>query len=260
MDPLDEIIAKRYLEGLTYAEIMKEYRVGKHRVSTICSPLKAERRDLDRARGLEKTDEETSTYYTTKTGERRLNNYALHDHEVLDIRRSIRADGLMNLKERAARYKVSESAIGNAARGKSFSHLNDQEPPISDTDMRRPPVRTADLSVEIIQNMISMRRQDAAVWHYKALADWLGTQMGCVYRSDAVKRILIKHDPSIAEMDVVTPQRRRSRTAKPKPLRIKPTLSLDEFKAHENRYEYWRRLVRSDRKWTEFVKNSICKP
>lgn len=60
----------------------------------------------------------------------------LEDMDVIEIRRKLR-DGLISVTELMEQYERNRLSIYNAAKGFTFSHLNERYPPVEAIEYRR---------------------------------------------------------------------------------------------------------------------------
>lgn len=149
---------------------------------------------------------------------KRHKNHVLTVDMVVEMRRTVRATGYIDVKTHAQRYGVSEATALYAIRGKTFSRANEFEPPITEK-LKPRPYQTKGTSRErpdeaIMSEAIALRRSDPDNWSWKALSEWIVQKGGKAYASHQVSRMLNNRDPSIKDVQPTKPPKV---TREPKP-------------------------------------------
>jgi transposase len=240
-----------YKSGMTCQAIADQIGIDNRRVYDWCSELIKE----NKVKAPKKVREPRPR--------QRNGPQVLTDDEVIELRRIVRETGVKDWRSYAQTYKSSYSCIRMAVLGLSFKHLNEIESPVLPSELTRsrrmrgksvkgPKIRVSSVDEAKLAEAIALRRADPARWTYGALGTWLREQTGINYRAGPMAAMLLKRDPSLKELEAVSPiVRVRPPKAKAIPkqykrlsvaelqARAEAKRKMDALIAEEDAYEAW---------------------
>lgn len=210
-------------QDVSYRDIAKQLGVAKSSVSLWCKDLTEKKRELSpeklKAAAVAKKRRDLTGEKLPRR-ERRNGPQTLTTDQVIELRRTVRAEGRLNANHHASIYKVVASVIADAVRGRTFKYVDELEPPVTDK-LKRPPraARTIVPPEELIKEALELRRSDLTKWSYRALSALFKERTGRKYGQDYIKGLLIERDPSIKDLKppyrFVTRKPRSIKTPKP---------------------------------------------
>lgn len=126
----------------------------------------------------------------------------LTDDVVITIRRAARASGRKNWKLYAGQYNTSIQHVSDAARGKTFAHVDAIEPPLIDGEAKRQGKvkegsRKPPMTLALVKELAQLRRDDPESWTYAKLAAIAKERTGKDHRASTLARDLGRFDPSL---------------------------------------------------------------
>lgn len=136
-------------------------------------------------------------------------NVVLTDEQVLEMRREVRATGIMKAREWGRLYGVSHVTVLHAIRGKTFRNLPDavvEEVKFVNLG------RKAALSDEVLLELHRLRSRNPLLWSYQQLAAKANVEHGTNLYPSNIKKLLDKRFGTV----VRPPQPKVERVAVPR--------------------------------------------
>jgi len=137
-----------------------------------------------------------------KVEKKPFNNTKLKDEDVLELRQMIRQEQFWNLAKHSERLGVCGESVRQAARGQTFSHLNDQVAPITEKYPAKPRVQRKKrqwTNEVLVAEVIALRREDMTKWTYQALAQYMNDRSTRRYSAGRVASLIRFRDPDLHE-------------------------------------------------------------
>jgi transposase len=217
-ESLKDSARQLYLSGLSYNEIQKKLHVNKSAISRWCSDLagpryqkyQETRKSLKQSR-LKRESEEKIRYReeARKDPSKKIpGRSVLIDDDIIKLRLLIKADDYSSLKSLAKQYLTTPKTIKLAVTGKTYSHLDSIESPFTG-DFKAPKSHphTPRPSEQFLDTLIEMRKQDSWKWSWVNLSQFLLDETSSKIRGDALKKILVTRDSSLASLVRTKPKR-----------------------------------------------------
>lgn len=231
-----------YQGGMGSNQIARKLAVSKSSVSFWCADLIHAKTEKLRSEGIIRKASKPNP--NRKKGKGKYKSLTIQD--AVDIRRAIRAEGYMRLRERAEHYGVNITCISYAARGMTHAAANKIEPPIEERLPLPPrpsnPKKRQGLDENLIQEAIALLKSDPNHWTFSALAAWMSDKTGRDYRPTHMARAIRNRDPNLVQLieakhvpKVRTDEDRRRDRIKAAAKRME----LKKLIAEEEAYERW---------------------
>jgi uncharacterized protein YerC len=200
-----------YSSGKTVVGIASELSVGTKLVTRSCKDLITERK--------------LSGTYVRKVKPKSAptSRQILTDSNVIELRETVNRTGNRGWPMWSSKFGASIAVISMAARGITFKHLNATAPPVGEYVSKR--VDKYRLDENLVAEALALRREDPRQWTYGALASWFSEKTGRKYSASHMAVMLVNRDPSIKELEALTPKRVRVPRVKaaPKPPKLPKT-------------------------------------